>query len=308
MIEINKRGNQELIIDNHHLAISNLGKVFWPDEGLTKGDLLRYYEKMAPMILPYLADRPESMNRFPNGILGKNFYQKNIDHQAPDWAETIEIDSEEKQVNYLLCQNKETLLFMINMGCIELNPWNSRRDKLDYPDYLVIDLDPVEIKFDYVKKAALLVKETLDELGVNGYPKTSGATGIHIYIPLSGKFKYEQARLFGEILANLIYEKAPDFLSLERRPKKRIGRVYLDYLQNSRGQTLASVYSVRPLPGAPVSTPLFWDELERKDLMPRTYNLKNIFKRVSELGDIFKPVIEEGINIEQILELIRNKK
>lgn len=299
---IKQSGSQEIEIEGKVLKLTHLDKLFWPEEKFTKGDLINYYLEVAPYILKYLQDRPESLHRFPNGINGNSFYQKNIDGLAPDWADTVAIRSEEKkEINYFLCNNLPSLIYLINLGCIELNPWNSRNPKLDYPDYLVIDLDPLEIDFDFVLKTALAAKKILSGLGIKSYPKSSGATGLHIYIPLGAKYSYEQAKNFARILVNLIHEETADFTSVERLPAKRVGKVYLDYLQNVKGQTLASAYSVRPKPKATVSTPLTWNEVQ-EGFLPENFTINNIISRLKKVGDLFEPVLLERTDIKELLQ------
>ncbi len=305
-MQIQTKGNQEVEIEGRILKLTNLGKVFWSEEGYTKGDLINYYLKISSYILPYLKDRPESLHRYPNGIRGKSFYQKNVDHQFAEWLETADIYSEEgsKTITYLVINDLPSLIYAINLGCIDLNPWNSRSQFLDNPDYLIIDLDPVEIEYKYVVRTAQVVRGVLDKLHISSYPKTSGATGLHIYIPMGATYKYEKVRNFAEILVNLVFQKAKNFTSLERSPAKRKGRVYLDYLQNSRGQTLASPYCVRPQSGATISAPLDWGEVT-EDLMPSNFTIKNIFNRLENTGDLFQPVLNQGINISEVLDNIK---
>lgn len=301
-IIINNRGNQEVEIAGREIRLTNLGKVFWPEEGFTKGDLIRYYFKISKYIMPYLVSRPESLLRYPNGIKEKSFYQKNIDGSAPVWSETIMIESDKgKDTNYLICNDTATLLFMINLGCIDLNPWNSRIKKIDYPDYLIIDLDPEEIEFKFVIKTALGVKEICDRYSIPAYPKTSGATGIHIWIPVGAEFTYEQVRNFAHILANLVHDHIPNFTSIERSPSKRRGKVYIDYLQNAKGQTLAAPYCIRPRPHMPVSTPLTWEELNIGNILPTDFTVENILQRIDQKGDLYSGVLEKKLNLGEIL-------
>lgn len=285
----------------NEIKLTNLDKVFWPDEGYTKGDLLEYYDQISDYILPHLKDRPESLHRLPDGIKGMRFYQKNVSDLNIDWAETVKVKHKEEEVEYFLCQNKDSLLYLINLGCIELNPWLSRIGSLDNPDFLVIDLDPHEVGFDKVIETARSLKEVLDELKIVGYPKTSGATGMHIFVPLGAKYTYEQSKQLGKIIAILTHQKLTDITSIERSPSERRRKVYIDYLQNNPGQTVASVYSVRPVPGATVSTPLEWSEI-KKGLSPQDFNIKTIIPRLQKKGDIFKPVLSvKGIEIEKII-------
>jgi len=292
----------EIKIEGKKLKLTNLKKVYFPDEGYTKGDVIEYYRNIAKYMIPYLKGRPESLNRHPNGIDGESFYQKDVAALPPDWVKTEMIYSEhnEKEINYLVCNDEATLVYLANLGCIEINPWFSRIEKIDNPDYLVIDLDPEDISFDKVVEAALAVKEILDIAGAKSYCKTSGATGLHIYVPLGAKYNYEVARNFAYIVAQFAYKKVPGFTSLQRSPSKRQKKVYLDYLQNRPGQTLAAPYSIRPRKGAPVSTPLKWEEV-KIGLSPDQFNIKNTLERLGKTGDIFKDVLGKGIDITKCI-------
>lgn len=284
---------------------THLDKVFWPEEKYTKGDVINYYEEMAPIILPYLKDRPESLHRHPNGINGKSFFHKDVTEIAPSWSETVSIPHEGKKVNYLVIQDKKSLLFAAQLGCIELHPFHSRVQSLDKPDYAIIDLDPHEIAFEYVIETAKVVHQVLEEIGADHYCKTSGATGLHIYIPLGAKYTYEQAKQFAQLICTIVHHRIPSFTSLERLPKARVKKVYLDYLQNNPGQTIAAVYSIRPRAGAPVSTPIKWTEL-KKGLDPLDFNIKNIQARIKKVGDLFKPILGKGIDMEKCLKKIES--
>jgi bifunctional non-homologous end joining protein LigD len=284
------------------LKLTNLDKVLWPDDGFTKGDLITYYRNVAPLLLPYLRNRPESLHRHPNGISGKAFFQKDMPAHIPGWLQTVDVESgsQGKTIRYLLCQDEATLVYMANLACIEINPWNSSLPDLERPDYTVVDLDPHEIGFDAVVKTALVVRDVLDELGVAGYPKTSGATGIHIFIPLGGKYDSDQAKQFAEVVATLVHRRLPNITSLERSPARRVGKIYVDFLQNRDGQTLASAYSVRPKPGATVSTPLRWEEINT-DLHPSTFSIRTVLDRFDSVGDLWAPVLGEGIDMAAAL-------
>ena len=294
--------NKEIMVNKHKLKLTNLEKIYWPDEKYTKGDIIAYYDEISDYILPYLKDRPQSLNRYPNGIYGESFYQKDVGDMPPEWVKTIEITSgsEDKIVNYLVCQDKATLLYMANLGCIEINPWSSRIKSLDKPDFMIIDLDPLDISFQYVIEVAQVVKEILDKAGAESFCKTSGATGLHIYVPLGAKYDYEQSRDFAHIIAKLAQSELPGISSIERKPAKRKKKVYIDYLQNSRGQTLAAPYCVRPQPCATVSAPLKWTEV-KKGLDPSDFTIKNIQDRLKKTGDIFKSVLGKGINLNNCL-------
>jgi bifunctional non-homologous end joining protein LigD len=289
-------------VDGRTVKLTNLNKVYWPEEKFTKRDLVTYYHEMAPFILPYLKDRPQSLNRHPNGIHGESFYQKDIEHH-PEWVKTVPVrsESQDKEIRFLLCQDAATLVYMANLGCIEINPWSSRLGMLERPDYLVIDLDPEDIAFEAVVESALAVKKVLDRAGTQHYCKTSGKTGLHVYVPLGGSCDYDQARQFAEIIARLSHRELPKITSLERNPAKRQKKVYLDFLQNRRGQTLAAPYSVRPHPGATVSTPLRWEEV-KSGLDPSQFTIRTIGKRLEKTGDLWRPVLSGTIDLVKCLQ------
>lgn len=293
----------KLKIGQQTLTLTNLSKVFWPEKKYTKGDLIEYYHEIAPIVLPYLKNRPESLLRYPNGIDGQSFYQKDASLLDVDWIETTKIhsDSGNKTIEYLLCQNEAALIYLINLGCIDLNPWSSRVGHLDYPDYLIIDLDPEETDFENVVKVTQTTRDILEQLDIQSYCKTSGAKGMHIYIPMGAKYTYEQVRKLAELLCIQVHNKIPDITSMKRNPQDRKGLVYLDYLQNIKGQTLASVYSVRAQPSATVSTPLKWSEVTLK-LHPSQFTIKNTPHRIQKHGDLFKDVLGKGIEMEKVLE------
>jgi bifunctional non-homologous end joining protein LigD len=289
-------------IDGRTVKLTNLNKVYWPEEKFTKRDLVTYYYEIALFILPCLKDRPQSLNRHPNGIHGESFYQKDIEHH-PEWVKTVPVrsESQDKEIRFLLCQDAATLVYMANLGCIEINPWSSRLGMLEQPDYFVIDLDPEDIAFEAVVDAALAVRRVLDAAGAESYCKTSGKTGLHVYVPLGACCTYEQARQFAEIIARLAHRELPKITSLERNPAKRQKKVYLDFLQNRRGQTLAAPYSVRPHPGATVSTPLRWEEVKR-GLDPSQFTIRTMRQRLEETGDLWTPVLSGTIDLVKCLQ------
>jgi bifunctional non-homologous end joining protein LigD len=297
--------NKIVSLNGYELKLTNLDKVYWKKENYTKRDLLNYYYGIAPYMLPYMKNRPQSLNRHPNGINGMSFYQKNVEGKVPGWAETFEEFSEStnETVHYFVCTNEASLVYMANLGCIEMNPWHSTTKNPDNPDYCLIDLDPHEIGFDKVIETAQAVKRVLDQLKIPSWCKTSGATGLHICIPLGAKYNYDQSRQLAELLVNIVHHEIPAITSVERSPSKRRRKVYLDFLQNRKGQTIACVYSVRPKPGATVSTPLFWEEV-KKGLTPQNFTIKNLFGRLKTEGDIFKPVYEKGIDLKKTLATI----
>ncbi|WP_312186691.1 non-homologous end-joining DNA ligase, partial [Sphingobacterium sp.] len=293
-------------VNKHELKFTNLNKIFWPKEKITKRDLINYYYQAAPFILPYLKDRPQSMNRFPNGITGKGFYFKDVTDSAPEWAETYLYQSEAdgRDRHYLVGKDEATLLYMANLGCIEMNPWNSTVKKPDNPTFCIIDLDPDKNTFDQVIETAQVTKQILDDMNVPGYCKTSGSTGLHIYIPLGNKYSYEQSKEFARVIVTLIHAELPEYTSLERTIRDRKGKMYLDFLQNRPHATIASAYSVRPKPGATVSMPLHWDEV-KKGLKISDFNIFNAIERMHSVGDIFKPVLGKGIDLKKVIDKFR---
>jgi bifunctional non-homologous end joining protein LigD len=296
-----KEETQVKTVGGHELKFANLSKVYWPEEGYTKRDMLNYYYQVAEYILPYLKDRPQTLNRFPNGIHGKSFYQKDVKGKAPSWAKTFPYttsDGEDKE--FLVGDNEATLLWMASLGCIEMNPWFSTIHKPDNPDYCVIDLDPDKNTFEQVIQAAREVKKVLDAIGIPGFPKTSGSTGIHIYIPLGAKYTYDQSQMFGKLIATFVHNQLPNFTSIERQIKNRGGKMYVDYLQNRPNATIAGAYSLRPKPGATVSMPLHWEEV-KKGLSIKDFTIKNAVARIRAEGDIFKGTLQGGIDMEKAL-------
>ena len=290
-------------IGKHELQFTNLKKLYWPIEKISKRELINYYYQMAPYILPYLKGRPQSLNRFPNGITGHSFYQKDVTGKVPDWIDTYLYhsgDSDEDK-HFLLGNNEATLLYMAGLGCIEMNPWNSTTKKPDYPTWCIIDLDPDKNSFDQVIEAAQVTKQVLDDMKVPSYCKTSGSTGLHIYIPLGAKYTYEQSKEFARVIVNLVHRELPKFTSLERTVADRKGKMYLDFLQNRAQATIAAPYSVRPKPGATVSMPLHWDEV-KKGLKMKDFTIFNAVERVRAMGDIFKPVLGKGIDLKKIIK------
>lgn len=301
-----KKAGDFLEIGGIQVPISNLDKIYWPESGLRKFDLIEYYLQIADYILPFLKDRPQNLHRHPNGINEPGFYQKDTAGIFPHWLETLKVHSRssQKEIEYILCQNEASLIYLANLGCIELNPWSSRKDSLEYPDFTVIDIDPSEkTTFEEVVKVALVAKQVLEKAQIKGYIKTSGSSGLHIYIPLGGKYDYDEARDFTKILCYFVQEELPDLTSMERNVKKRKGKIYLDFLQNRKGQTLAAPYCARPKPGATVSAPLEWEEVG-PGLDMRDFTIKTMPDRIAEKPDLFLPVLDKGISIEKALEAL----
>lgn len=292
-------------IENKKSAFTNLDKVFWKKHGYTKGDLIHYYDEMSKFILPYLKDRPFVLHRYPDGAEGEAFYQKDVKDKVPPWIETVRLQHE-KPVDYLMVQNKKTLLYVANLASIDLHPFNVKYNRLDRPDYLIFDLDPEDISFEHVIEAAVAIHELLEKVGVKSYCKTSGATGLHLYVPLGAKYTQEQAKEFAKIVVMLVHEQLPKTTSIERSVSKRKKMVYLDFLQNRFGQTVVAPYSVRPTTHATVSTPLDWSEV-KAGLDPAKFTIHTVPPRVREIGDIFKPVLRRGVNLDNALMKLMKK-
>lgn len=296
--------DREVKVGRNTVHLTNLNKLYWPEEGITKGDVLRYYEQMHAVLLPHLKDRPQSLFRTPNGVAGPGFFHKDAGGSAPSWVPSVKIPSDSRgggKIDYLLCNDLGTLLYMANLGCIEINPWASRKQHLLKPDHLVLDLDPSDKNtFDHVVEAALAVKVVLDRIKVKGYCKTSGSSGLHIYIPTGARYTYTQLAPFAREIMLVVQRMLPKTTTLERSLAKRDKRkIYLDHLQNRKGQTVASVYSVRPRPGATVSTPLRWSEV-KLGLDPHAFDIHTVPARVKKLGDLFAAVrAKTGFDLER---------
>jgi len=302
------KGKAETIsieLEGKRLRFSNLNKVYFPESGYTKRDLLAYYYRMADYILPFLKDRALVLRRYPDGIQGQAFFQKDLHEGLPEWFKTVPLDSEErgKQIRYATASDPASLLFLAGLGCIDHNPWSSRFDDLEHPDYFFFDLDPSDgTEFSVVVTIARALHEKLEELGIVSFLKTSGATGFHIFIPVETVYTYEQLRTFGEIIARTVTAQHPTLVTNERSVAKRpAGRVLIDVQQNAMGRPLAAAYSVHAFPKAPVSTPVLPREL-RPNLRPENLNIKTIFARLKEKGDLWKDFWKSPQNIEGAIE------
>ncbi len=285
--------NVVLRFGRRELPLTNLGKVFWPESGRTKGDLLRYYAGMADVLVPHLRGRAMVMKRYPNGIAGKHFFMKRTPTHAPDWLETCAIEHGSGSViDFPVVEDAAGLLWLVNLGCIDLNPWYARCDDVDRPDFLHFDLDPVpDAGFERVRDAALLLRTALEAMGMPSYPKTTGSRGLHVYVPIVRGPRQKQVWGFARQVARTLAEHDPALITAEYRIAKRPpGRVLVDYNQNAWGRTLASVYSVRPRPGAPVSTPVTWDEVE-DGIRIEDFTMDSVPGRVERLGDLWAPLL-----------------
>jgi bifunctional non-homologous end joining protein LigD len=285
----------EADVRKRNVHLSNLKKVFWPEQGYTKGDLIDYYRSVAPWILPYLAERPVVLTRYPDGIDGKWFYQKDLPDWVPPWLRTVTLWSEhsEREIHYVLIDDADGLAFLANLGSIPIHIWASRTVDLGRPDWTIIDLDPKGAPKEWVVPLALAIRELCESIALPTYVKTSGQTGLHVLIPLGGLLTFEQARNLAYLLGMVVERRFPDMATTNRVPAKRGGRVYLDWGQNAHGQLLVAPYSVRPVPAASVSMPLRWEEVV-PGLDPSTFNIKSAFARLEAMGDDpVRPVLTE---------------
>jgi bifunctional non-homologous end joining protein LigD len=291
------------------LRVSNLDKPFWPEEGITKGDLIAYYRDVAEVLVPHLRGRPFTMKRYPDGWQGKSFFQKNAPSHMPDWIERAPFpastrEGERKIIEYAVVDDDLALLWMANMGCIDLHTGASRVDRPDRPDWVMFDLDPSEGSgFEEVVEVAQLVKQTLDLIELESYPKTSGSRGIHILVPIARRHGFDEVREFAGIVAGALARAHPGLVTTEWARKKRRG-VLVDANQNGPGKTNASVYSVRPRAGAPVSTPLRWDEVQA-GLDPLGFTMEAVLDRVARDGDLFAGALAGKQSLKSALKALR---
>lgn len=286
-----------LKIDGHQLKFTNLNKIYFPRDGYTKRDLLNYYDAVASLLVPHLKGRPMSLKRYPNGIEADFFFQKEVAPSFPSWLRKDIADG----IRHVIGEDRATLLFLVNLGCIDHNPWMSRIGSLENPDYVLIDLDPYHCGFEKIVEAALLVRKKLDKAGLESFPKTTGGDGMHIFIPLEPCYTYEQVRSFAELLSVMVSHERPDLFTTPRAVSKREkGKVYFDWQQIAEGKTISAPYSVRAYPGAPVATPLEWDEVTPR-LTPQQFNMANVVARFDRVGDLFAGVLDRPQSLEQAL-------
>jgi bifunctional non-homologous end joining protein LigD len=287
-----------LTIDGHRLKFTNLNKVFYPKDGYKKRDLLNYYDAVASLIIPHLRDRPLSLKRYPNGIDEPFFFQKEVAASFPKWLRTGIADG----IRSVIGDDRATLLFLVNLGCIDHNPWMSRMDSLEHPDYLLIDLDPQECGYEKIVEAALLVRAKLDRAELESYPKTTGGDGMHIFVPLVPHYTYDQVRSLAQVLATMVAHERPDLFTTPRAVSKREkGKVYFDWMQIGEGKTISAPYAVRAYPGAPVATPLAWREVTSR-LRPEQFHLGNAPARFDRVGDLFEGVLKRPQRMEDAVD------
>lgn len=297
---------QVVTVDGRELTLTNLKKVFWPKEGYTKGQLIEYYVTIAPYLLPMLSGRPLVLKRMPDGIKGKFFYQKDCPDHAPDWVKTFPSasESQNKVIDYITADHPATLAWLANLGCIEIHAWLSTVEKPEYPTIAVFDLDPCPpAGFKDTLPLALLIKSALDQFNLRIFPKTSGASGLHLFVPIEPIHTFEEVRKATKFICDLVLQHYPEKATLEHLVKNRTGKVYLDYLQNALGKSMAWVYSLRPEPMASISCPLEWSEIESEQVDPTSFNLLTIGNRIKEKGDLYAEFNSTKQNLKEILKL-----
>lgn len=302
------KDHQSVKAGRYRVSLSHYDKIFWPKEGYTKGDVIAYYEQVSSWLLPHLKNRPLSLKRNPNGIRDAGFFHKNAGENAPDFVTVFPFHSEssKRMVEYVMCNNLASLLYIANLGCIELDPWNSTSKKAEHPTWMVIDIDPSpKNTFRQVVEVARAAKTVLESAALSCYCKTSGATGLHVYVPLKNKYPYAEVREAAKLVAKRIQEMLPRLTTMERSLSKRGPHIYIDYLQNSQGQTLASAYSIRPVPGATVSAPLEWKEVNEK-LHPTQFTIQNMISRLKKKGDLFKGVLTGTAHLKKAVRLLES--
>lgn len=275
-------------VGQHEIALSHTDKIFFPEEGLTKGDIINYYVKIAEAMLPFLRERPLVMHRFPDGLTGENWIHKEKPAYFPDWIESETIVNEDGTTTaYVICQEAATLVYLANQACLTFHRWLSRRASLHYPDCIIFDLDPPENNFETVKSVAWELRGLLQELGLASFPMTTGARGMHVLVPLAPLYNFEQTRRFARDVASILVTRHPENVTIEARKAKRGARLFVDIMRNSFAQTAVAPYSLRGKPGAPVATPLSWEEVLEPNLQAQSYNLRNIFVRLQKKPNVW---------------------
>lgn len=297
------------MVAGYQFKVSNLDKVFWPDDGYTKADLINYYASIEQYILPHLKNRPTVITRYPDGINGKSFYQKNAPTYLPAWIKTYPWWSSDsnRHIDLILIEHPAALTWLANQACIEMHPWLSNCNTISYPDFIVFDLDPSpESQYKDLVEIALLLQKLLAQLGLASYPKTSGGDGLHIYVPIANLYTYPEVRLFAEKVVSLIVQTFPQTATIQRTVNKRGSKIYIDYLQNVIGKTICSPYSLRPRSGATASAPLSWDEVPYAQ--PQDFTIKTLPRRCHKIGDIFNHVLTDKQSLDKAMRELGIKK
>jgi len=291
------------------VAFTNLDKIFWPEDGYTKGDLVAYYRRVGPLLLPYLRDRPLVLTRYPDGITGQHFYQQDAPEWVPDWVHRVRLYSKEggREIDYFVCNDLATLLYIANLGCIPLHVWASRMQHPDRPDWMVLDLDPGDAPFSTVVAVARGLHTLLRGAGLRTFVKTSGSAGLHLLVPLGARYRHVEVKQFAELVARVGADTMADIATVERRPARRRGRVYIDYVQNGHGKTIVAPYAVRALPGATVSAPLRWRQVGPR-LTIAAWTIRTLPARIrTGRDDPLRPVLRGGCDLEAALRRLERR-
>ncbi len=289
-----------IFVEGNEIKLDNEGKLLFPDDGVTKKDLASYYENIAPLMLPYVKDRPLTMNRFPNGIKGEGFFQKEAPSYFPSYIRRSAEKKEGGTTTYPVCNNAASLVYLAGQACITMHVWLSRDDRPEYPDMMIFDLDPPDNDFEHVRHAAFAIRELLEKLNVSVFVKTTGSRGLHVVVPLDRSASYDIVRPFARSLAVLLAGRDPAHLTVEERKEKRGSRIFLDTLRNSYAQTAVAPYSVRAIPGAPVAAPLEWEELKNPEINSRSYNISNLSERMKKTGDPWRNLWQKTYSIAEM--------
>lgn len=287
-------------VGGHTIAVDRLDKVLFAEKGITKGDLIDYYERVAETMLPHMRDRPLTMQRFPNGIGDQGFYQKEAPDYFPEWIRRImiHVEEDEEDQEQVICDDKATLVYLANQACITPHIWLSRADKLHYPDKLIFDFDPADDQFGPIRWAAKALRNLLDEIGLPAFVMTTGSRGLHVVTPLDRSDNFDRARAFARDVADLLAKRHADRLTTAQRKQKRERRLFVDYLRNSYAQNSVAPYAVRALPGAPVACPLDWEELDESDMYAQRYGIDNIFRRLGQKEDPWADMLEQAQSLD----------
>jgi bifunctional non-homologous end joining protein LigD len=293
-------------VNDIEIEISHPHKLLFPQDGISKEDVISYYQKISPTILPHLQDRPINMQRFPDGIDEEGFYQKEVPHFFPDWIDrtTVEVKEEGRDQSQVVCNKAATLLYLANLGCITFHRWLSKTDKIHHPDMMIFDLDPPGDDFESVRVAALHLNEHLQKARICSFVMTTGSRGLHVILPLDRSQPFDEVHEAAKRLAHLLVQEFPDQLTTEVRKEKRGGHLFLDYLRNAYAQTAVTPYALRPLPGAPIATPLDWDELHDPKLSAQRYTMENIFRRLRQKSDPWQKIQDQAQPLKSIKKIL----
>ncbi len=291
-------------IAGKELQLTNLDKVLWPEDGYTKRDLVEYYAAVFPYMSQHLSQRPLVFTRYPSGIEGKSFFQKNAPEGIPEWIKTFAWEGSDGSIkHYILVEAQADLVWLANQACIEIHPWLSQTAKIEYPNFIVFDLDPSpHNSFAEIVKVARVLKQLMDQLGLRVYVKTSGSKGLHIYLPIVNSYTYSQVRTYGQAIAQMICSILPDIATTQRSLQRRGNRIYIDCLQNGLGKTICAPYSVRPRNGATVSAPIEWEELE--SISPDQFSIRTLLERLHKVGDLFQEVLKDHQDLEKSIKTL----